>query len=101
MRRIIPRMSEPRLIKPESAQPSKTKPKLLHQVRAVLRTRHLSMRTEQAYVQWTDLIATVRPLFERLIEVKKISFLLERNVCARAGSDRDKSGRRIQLARSR
>src|SRR6266576_1020133 len=52
MRRIIPRMSEPLLIKPESAQPSKTKPKLLHQVRAVLRTRHLSMRTEQAYVQW-------------------------------------------------
>src|SRR6267143_3029703 len=52
MRRIIPRMSQPGLIKSPAAQPSKEKPKLLHQVRAVLRTRHLSMRTEQAYVQW-------------------------------------------------
>src|SRR5216684_4765797 len=45
-------MSQPGLIKSPTAQPSKEKPKLLHQVRAVLRTRHLSMRTEQAYVQW-------------------------------------------------
>src|SRR6267378_7828145 len=52
MRRIILRMSQPSLIKSPAAQPSKEKPKLLHQVRAVLRTRHLSMRTEQAYVQW-------------------------------------------------
>ncbi len=52
MRRIIPRMSQPGLIKSLTTQPSKEKPKLLHQVRAVLRTRHLSMRTEQAYVQW-------------------------------------------------
>lgn len=52
MRRIIPRMSQPGLIKSVTAQPSKEKPKLLHQVRAVLRARHLSVRTEQAYVQW-------------------------------------------------
>src|SRR5712664_4045489 len=52
MRRIIPRMSQPGLIKSVTAQPSKEKPKLLHQVRAVLRTRHYSIRTEQAYVQW-------------------------------------------------
>lgn len=52
MRRIIPRMSERSLIKSASAQTSKEKPKLLHQVRAVLRAKHLSVRTEQAYVQW-------------------------------------------------
>ncbi|MDQ5843799.1 MAG: integron integrase [Acidobacteriota bacterium] len=40
-------MSQPRLIE----RPA-TKQKLLHEVRAVLRTRHLSLRTEQAYVQW-------------------------------------------------
>ena len=28
------------------------KPKLLDQVRAAVRTRHYSLRTEQAYVQW-------------------------------------------------
>jgi integron integrase len=45
-------MSEPDLIKSTSVEPSKEKPKLLHQVRAVLRTKHMSLRTEQAYVQW-------------------------------------------------
>lgn len=40
-------MSQPHLIEcPASKQ------KLLHEVRSVLRTRHLSLRTEQAYVQW-------------------------------------------------
>lgn len=52
MGRIIPRMSQPGLIKSLSLQASTAKPKLLHQVRATLRTRHLSLRTEQAYVQW-------------------------------------------------
>jgi integron integrase len=52
MGRIIPRMSEPRLIQSPTDQASKKKPKLLHQVRSVLRTRHLSLRTEQAYVHW-------------------------------------------------
>ena len=47
MRRIIPRMSQPRLIEPLAR-----KQKLLHEVRSVLRTRHLSLRTEEAYVQW-------------------------------------------------
>jgi hypothetical protein len=40
-------MSHPRLIEPPAR-----KQKLLHEVRSVLRTRHLSLRTEQAYVQW-------------------------------------------------
>jgi integron integrase len=52
MQRIIPRMSEHGLIKSNSVELSKKKPKLLHQVRSVLRTRHLSLRTEDAYVQW-------------------------------------------------
>src|SRR2546422_5526819 len=52
MRRIIPRMSQPGLIKSQPAQALKEKPKLLHQVRSVLRMSHLSLRTEQAYVQW-------------------------------------------------
>jgi hypothetical protein len=40
-------MSHPRLIEPPAG-----KQKLLHEVRSVLRTRHLSLRTEEAYVQW-------------------------------------------------
>ncbi len=51
MRRIIPRMSQPRLIQTSSSAPGR-KQKLLDEVRSVLRTRHLSLRTEQAYVQW-------------------------------------------------
>ncbi|NIA30028.1 MAG: hypothetical protein GWP06_08980, partial [Actinobacteria bacterium] len=31
---------------------SAQKPKLLDQVRAVLRTKHYSIRTEQAYTNW-------------------------------------------------
>lgn len=37
-------------VSPQSQQ--KNKPKLLDQVRQVIRTKHYSIRTEQAYVQW-------------------------------------------------
>ena len=40
-------MSQSRLIEPPAR-----KQKLLHEVRSVLRARHLSLRTEEAYVQW-------------------------------------------------
>ncbi len=44
-------MANPGLPKPEVFI-SNPKPKLLDQVRAVARMRHLSIRTEQAYIQW-------------------------------------------------
>jgi integron integrase len=44
-------MPQPRLIQTSSSTPSR-KQKLLNEVRSVLRMRHLSLRTEQAYVQW-------------------------------------------------
>ncbi len=50
--RIIPRMSQPRLIKTLASEAPARKQKLLQEVRSVLRTKHLSLRTEQAYVQW-------------------------------------------------
>ena len=37
---------------PASFGPSSGKPRLLDQVRQVLRMRHYSLRTEEAYVQW-------------------------------------------------
>jgi site-specific recombinase XerD len=37
---------------PSPAQPLEHKPKLLDQVRAAIRLRHYSIRTEEAYVQW-------------------------------------------------
>jgi integron integrase len=37
---------------PQSPQLKPPKPRLLDEVRAVARMRHLSLRTEQAYVQW-------------------------------------------------
>jgi integrase len=51
MRRIIPRVTRSGLAKSiTSVAPSK--PKLLEQVRAVARMRHLSLRTEDAYTNW-------------------------------------------------
>jgi integron integrase len=50
MRRIIPRMPPAGL--PNSAPHISSKPKLLDEVRAVARMRHLSLRTEQAYTNW-------------------------------------------------
>ena len=35
-----------------SSPPERQKPKLLDQVRAAIRTRHYSLRTEDAYVHW-------------------------------------------------
>jgi len=50
MRRIIPRMPPAGL--PNSAARNSSKPKLLDEVRAVARTRHLSLRIEQSYMNW-------------------------------------------------
>ena len=36
----------------EGRKPINEKPRLLDEVRSVARMRHLSLRTEQAYVQW-------------------------------------------------
>jgi hypothetical protein len=36
----------------ESGPPEPPKPRLLHRVRQALRARHLSRRTEEAYVAW-------------------------------------------------
>jgi hypothetical protein len=36
----------------DGQQPADAKPRLLNEVRSVARMRHLSIRTEQAYVQW-------------------------------------------------
>src|SRR5437016_5220316 len=36
----------------DGQQPADAKPRLLEEVRSVARMRHLSIRTEQAYVQW-------------------------------------------------
>ena len=38
--------------RPFSPPQTTTKPKLLDQVRDVLRRKHYSMRTEQSYVDW-------------------------------------------------
>jgi len=35
-----------------SARPAENKPKLLDQVRNVIRVKHYSNRTEQAYIDW-------------------------------------------------
>ena len=54
--RFIPTPSPPAVQPPsayQSALPSVARtPKLLDQVREALRTRHYSVRTEKAYVQW-------------------------------------------------
>ncbi|MFQ5677038.1 MAG: hypothetical protein ACE5G1_14175 [bacterium] len=42
-------------------KPSKDKPKLLEQLRAAIRTRHNSIRTEDAYVQWVKTLCAVSP----------------------------------------
>ena len=39
-------------MQPRPAVSSESKPKLLDQVRHVLRLKHMSYRTEEAYVQW-------------------------------------------------
>jgi len=36
----------------ENLPPSINKPKLLDQLRAIIRTKHYSLRTEEAYIQW-------------------------------------------------
>ncbi len=42
----------PTAVPVEARKPTDKKPGLLDEVRAVARMRHLSLRTEQAYVQW-------------------------------------------------
>ena len=42
----------PDMAMPLPAQRARNKPKLLDQVRDVIRRKHLSIRTEQAYVDW-------------------------------------------------
>jgi hypothetical protein len=43
-----------------SAAPEQSKPKLLDQVRQVMRVRHYSLRTEEAYVGWRVNAAATR-----------------------------------------
>jgi integron integrase len=42
----------PNVLPIESRKPINEKPRLLDEVRAVARMRHLSLRTEQSYIQW-------------------------------------------------
>ena len=43
-----------------SARPTENKPKLLDQVRNVIRVKHYSNRTEQAYIDWRVKAAPTR-----------------------------------------
>jgi hypothetical protein len=43
-----------------SARPAENKPKLLDQVRNVIRVKHYSNRTEQAYIDWRVKAAPTR-----------------------------------------
>ena len=51
IRALPPHSSPQREVRPASL-PVPPKPKLLEQVRAAIRLRHYSLRTEEAYVQW-------------------------------------------------
>jgi integron integrase len=49
---VSPPPSSPQRAVPTASVPTGQKPKLLDQVRAAIRLRHYSLRTEEAYVQW-------------------------------------------------
>ena len=52
LERWVPATREWLIREPEESYRSNAKPRLLDQVRAAIRTRHYSYRTEEAYIGW-------------------------------------------------
>ena len=50
-----------------AAVPAAPKPKLLDQVRDAIRTRHMSLRTEEAYVHWNQALAALPFLYREVL----------------------------------